>query len=183
MICNFTISIPTLSFSSAFKGCQRKVSLLCAFQSQRAICIKKKGKSIASASSDMHYCSYRIAVKMLKPFLCMNALSKPTGFRWILNHSMCSTLHFLSQTTPIQSWHDESVCTSAKPSLSPLHLSPIPVPTSTSSLHLSVPDSFDLGCNCGCRSVAGCGEERLLCSTECRGWDGREQCPGDSTLL
>lgn len=67
---------------------------------------------------------------MPKSFPCMNALSKPTGFRWILNHSMCFTLHFLSETAQIQSWHDKSVCTSAKPSLSPLHLSP-PFPVVT----------------------------------------------------
>lgn len=94
VICHLPFQFLSCPFCLALQGIilvSSSVRLKC--RSQQAICIKKVKKLLLQLQGMyllyMHYCSHPISAKMLKSFLCMNALSKPTGFRWILNHSTC----------------------------------------------------------------------------------------------
>lgn len=73
----------------------------------------------------VHYCSHWITVQTLNSFLCMSALSWTNRLqmnsKWLCAHLP----HFLSWPTQTQSFHDKSVCTSAKPSPSPFSLLPL----------------------------------------------------------
>lgn len=116
-------------------------------------------KVLLSASREKCYCS--LATEKLKLESCMNAFSTPTGFRWILNYVQHSPL-----SPSDMCWHEKS---SATPSLPLLHLCPScliypPAPCQSQALVIwGVSVRADLW--------QGCGEEQLLYSTECWGWD------------